>query len=185
MNITTEKVNQVFDQVSILQKQYAELCEQTPFYVSFSSRSLTFWINNDMNSINTLAKFLNVNPNSIEHNANICHNGVAWVIYITNEDKARNFNPSRDLQYLDKYEELFIFSRKIVTLIDCLVSIMVSSTDSHIFFNTYSLKEKEKIISYMPVKDFKANSNDVLSIFKDAQYIHKGNLIRISIKEYF
>ena len=185
MNITVEKVNQVFDQVSILQKQYTELCNQTPLYISFSSRILTIWINNDIKSINALAKFLNVNPNNIENRVNISHNGAIWVIYIANEDKARNFNPDRDLQYLDKYEELFIFSRKILTLIDNLVSIMVSFTDAHIFFNAYSLEEREKIISCMPIKDFKSNSDESLSMFKDALYINKGNLFKISIKEKF
>lgn len=183
MNISEEKVIQVLDQLVICKKQIEDIQEQTLLFVIFNSFDLTIWTHDTKEFVDALAKFLEVDPNNINELELISHNGARWHIHLSDENKASFFNPNRDLKYLEQLEELFLFTRKIKTLVDCIDSIWISVSGITVYFESHSDKEKLKIIDNMPkdVGEFKA-VEDYADLLK-VDYNYKGYSFTLCIDE--
>lgn len=188
MNISEEKIIQILDQTVIFKKRFDEVAHMTSLSILLRSFDIAIWINGeDDESINSLANFLEVSPKNITDGVYICHNGVKWQMHFADENtNIKNcFIPKRDLQYLEIYEELFIFMRKIITLTDSLMSIMIDYSGVRLYFYAYSKAEKLKIINNMPkdVSEFKVISGSALTRYKTSKYNYKGAIITLVIKE--
>ena len=183
MNISEEKVIQILNQLVICKKQLNDIQEQTPLFVIFNSFDLTIWVHDTRELVEALAKFLEVDSNNINDKDSIYHNGARWHIHLSDENKANFFNPNRDLKYLEQLEELFLFTRKIKTLVDCIDSIWISAAGITVYFESHSDEEKLKIIDNMPkdVGEFKT-VEDYADLLK-VDYNYKGCSFILCIDE--
>ena len=75
--------------------------------------------------------------------------------------------------------------RKIITITDCLMSIMIDCLGVRLYFYAYSKAEKLKIINNLPkdIDEFKVIGGSTLTRYKTSKYNYKDTKISFVIKE--